>query len=112
MTFSGFGQAVLAGGFMQGHIEELPLHAGNAVLLAVEAMVLLPAAVLVWRPARGPAWPMVVAVLVFLAVGAQIGLGSARLLSLHVPLGVAIISGLVVLLIWSWSAHAAQGRSR
>lgn len=105
MTFSGFLQAVLAGGFMQGHIGALPMHEMNANLLAVEAIALIVVAIVMWRPGGGPAWPIWVSVLLLFAIGAQAGFGYQRLLSLHVPLGVSIISGMLVLLIWSWSSR-------
>ena len=53
-----------------------------------------------------------VTVVAFFAVGIQIGLGYARILAVHVPLGVAIVTTAVLLAVWTWSAGSARMRSR
>lgn len=47
-------------------------------------------AILWWRPGRGPAWPIAVAAVSLVAIAAQIVVGFARLLQVHIPLGVSI----------------------
>jgi hypothetical protein len=56
-------------------------------------------AVLVWRPGRGPGWPALASLALLLAEEFQMGFGYARLLGLHVPLGVAIFGLTVVMVV-------------
>lgn len=97
-----FVQPVLIGGFLQGHYGSLQLHKENATFTGVAAMVMLLAAVLQWRPGRGPAWPVFASLTVVAAIVVQIIMGYARTLAVHVPLGVLIITGDVLLLAWVW----------
>jgi hypothetical protein len=48
--------------------------------------------------AHGPAWPTAASRLLLLAVGAQVALGYAHQVDVHVPLGVAILGITVWLL--------------
>lgn len=61
-----FAQAALAGNLMVGNAEALRLHElnGTGVLMPV-TLVQFVLAVAVWRPARGPAWPALVTVVLF-----------------------------------------------
>lgn len=95
-------QPVLIGGFLQGNYSSLQLHKDNATFTAVAAMLMLLAAVVHWRPGRGPAWPILASLVVVCGIVVQILLGYARTLSVHVPLGVAIVAGDVLLLVWVW----------
>jgi hypothetical protein len=65
-------------------------------------------AVLEWKPGGGPGWPLAVSAVLFAAVAVQIMLGYARVLALHVPLGVLIIVGIVELFMWAWRAPARE----
>jgi len=103
MTFT---QAVFAGGFLSGHYELLGLHADYGRITGYAAVAQLITAILLWRPGRGPGWPVLVCTLLLGAVGSQIYLGFARILSIHVPLGVAVITGSVLLVIWAWKPMA------
>jgi hypothetical protein len=53
----------------------------------------------VWRPGRGPGWPALASLALLLAEELQLGFGYARILALHVPLGVAIFGLTVAILI-------------
>jgi hypothetical protein len=94
-------QAGLAGGFISGDVSLLGLHTANGILLVPVSVLLLPAAFLLWRPGRGPFWPVVFGAVYWLVIGAQVGFGFARKLGLHVPLGVAAF-GLIAAFTW-WS---------
>lgn len=105
-------QAVLAGQLLSGHAVALDLHEGNASVVATVALVQLVCAVLLWRPGRGPIWPIAAVAGLFGALTVQIGAGYAGQLGLHVPLGV-VIFGLTVLLLvgpWRLRPEAAGGR--
>lgn len=73
------------------------MHRTNATVTGVAAVVMTLIAVLVWRPGRGPWWPAPVSAGLFGVEALQIVLGYARTLAVHVPLGVAIITALVLL---------------
>lgn len=89
-------QAFLAGGFVSGDVSLLGLHTANGILLVLTSGALIPAAVLWWRPGRGPWWPVLFAGGYWFLISSQVGLGFARIVGLHLPLGVAafgLISG-------------------
>lgn len=99
---SAFGQAVFAGGFLAGHYDLLALHHLNGQLSGYAAIAQFLAAILLWRPGRGPGWAALACLALLAAVMAQIALGFARVLVIHVPLGVAVIGSAMVLLVWAW----------
>ena len=101
-TLSAFTQAVLAGGVVAGRIEMLPLHSNNGLLLTAGTLALLVALVLAWRPGGGPAWVLLVGLVMTSATVVQLGLGFSRSLAVHVPLGTTVIIAQVMLLIWVW----------
>lgn len=95
-----FAQAALAGNFLVGNAEALRLHEvnGTEILMPV-TLVQLVLAILVWRPGRGPAWPALATLLLFVAQILQISYGFGNRLALHVPLGVAIFGLSLTLLL-------------
>lgn len=103
-------QPVLAGLFLGGNFDMVAVHGINANLVLLLGLVLIPAAVLLRWPGRGPLWPMGVVVLLFLAEGMQIGAGYERQLALHVPLGVAVVTVSVLLLVWVWRPRLGAPR--
>jgi hypothetical protein len=96
------GQAVLAGSFLSGHYGALDLHALNATATGLTAVAQIVAALLLWRPGGGPGWPALACVVLFGAEAGQIAMGYARVLALHIPLGVAIIACTFLMLAWAW----------
>ena len=101
-TLSAFTQAVLAGGVVAGRIESLPLHSTNGLMLVVGTLALLVALALAWRPGGGPAWLPLAGLLLSFATVVQLGLGFARSLAIHVPLGTTLIIAQGMLLVWVW----------
>jgi hypothetical protein len=100
------GQAVLAGSFLSGHYGALDLHALNATATGLTAVAQTVAALLLWRPGGGPAWPAVTSALLFGAEAGQIALGYGRVLAVHVPLGVAVIACTLLMLVRAWQPVA------
>ncbi|MET9071406.1 hypothetical protein [Streptomyces sp. NPDC004232] len=103
-------QAALAGLFITGDVGFLDLHAANAQLLATFSLVEAAAALLVWRSMRGPAWPFAAAVGLIVLVGAQMGLGAARMLGGHVPLALGVFGVGVALTCWACTYKHREGR--
>jgi hypothetical protein len=95
-------QPIFIGAFLQGQYDALAWHKANATLVGVAAFAMAAAAVLRWRPGRGPGWVPLACVVVAAAVVVQIVLGYSRTLAIHIPLGVLIITTSVLLLVWSW----------
>ncbi|MDI1466058.1 hypothetical protein QEZ54_34290 [Catellatospora sp. KI3] len=100
-------QAVLAGQFLSGVYASLAAHAANAPLAGFTVLLAAVAAVLLRWPGRGPWWPMPAAFGLFLLTGFQIGMGYARLLAVHIPLGVSVIMLAGFLTGWSWRYRPA-----
>jgi hypothetical protein len=97
-----FDQAVFAGQFLSGDFGALGRHGENATYAGLATIGQIAAAVLLRWPGRGPSWPILACAGLFGLIGLQIALGHARLLTLHVPLGVAIITASVAVLWWAW----------
>jgi hypothetical protein len=105
-------QAVSAGQFLDGDYAFLGIHQlGTTVADALMFVALVSTGCLKWV-ARGPVTPFL-AVLATMAVSqGQAAAGAARLIWLHVPLGVVLI-GLAGALAWgAWAAPAWQESRR
>ncbi len=102
-------QPVLAGLFLTGDVDAIAVHGAVGSALAAVGLVVV-AATLLYVLRRGRLWVLPAVVLLFLASGFQIGTGHARLLQVHVPLGVAVVTAAVLLAVWVWSPSAARPR--
>ena len=100
-------QAVYAGQFLSGSFAALHTHRENATFAGLAVLATGACAVLQRWPGRGPLWPMFACLAQFALIGLQIGLGFARVLTLHVPLGVGIILGWIHLTVWAWRHRPA-----
>jgi hypothetical protein len=102
-------QPVLAGLFLTGNVDAITVHGTVGSVLAAVTLVLVGAGT-AYVLRRGRLWVLPAVVALFLAVGFQVGLGYARTLGAHVPLGVAIVTASVLLTIWVWTPAAARPR--
>lgn len=105
-------QAVSAGQFLQGDYDFLQIHQlGTTTLDAVMFLAVVAAGLLKWA-ARGPLLPFLGTLGVLLLSQAQSGTGAARVVWLHVPLGVVLV-GLVWLLAWyAWTLPTTRESRR
>lgn len=103
-------QPVLAGRFLTGDVDAIVTHGLIGSLLAVVGLAAIVTTLLYVLGGRGRLWVAPVAVALFLADGIQIGAGYARNLSLHVPLGVAIVVTSVLLAVWAFTPSASRPR--
>src|SRR5690349_5286586 len=105
-------QPVFAGGYLMGDVDFLGLHRLNAgVVTALDVAQLICAIVFFWG-GRGRAWPIWASLGIALAVEVQVGMGFERMLLVHLPLGVSLTVGQIVLTMWLYRAAAAQPRPR
>jgi hypothetical protein len=102
-----FDQAVYAGQFLSGTFAALQTHRDNATYAGLAVLATGICAVLLRWPGRGPLWPIFACLIQFGLVGLQIALGFARVLTLHIPLGVLIVLGWIHLTVWSWRYRPA-----
>lgn len=101
-------QAITAGGMLDHIAGEKTLHGTGALVVNVVGVVMLIGAILVWRPGRGPGWPAIVSGVVFVGGFVQETLGGARMLSLHVPFGVALMALTTWVFVWAWRRRAGR----
>ncbi|WP_285704927.1 hypothetical protein [Microtetraspora sp. NBRC 16547] len=96
------GQAVLAGLFVTGNVDMLVQHRDNAGLTHTMLYLQLVAAILLWRPGRGPSWPAWASAALVALETVQVMLGLNRVLAGHFPLGVTIFGVSAVMAAWTW----------
>lgn len=85
------------------------LHETGAVVLHVLTALLTIAAFWLWRSRGAPAWPVVLAAVVFVLSFVQAWLGADKTLWLHVPGALILTLGSVWVLAWSFTRGAAAG---
>jgi hypothetical protein len=107
-----FGQPVLAGLFVTGDVGMLRIHSTIAGFITTLLFFQFVAAILLWRPGRGPSWPIWASLAFFLVAEVQGALGYARTVSLHIPLGVLLFGFAVVMVIATWSPKLRVRRSQ
>jgi hypothetical protein len=103
-------QPVLAGRYLTGDVDAITVHGAVGSALAALDLLVIAAAALYVVGGRGRMWVLPAAVLLFVAVGLQIGMGYARQLGVHVPLGVGIVTASVLLTAWVWTPSARRPR--
>jgi hypothetical protein len=94
-------QGATAGGVLMHGRTSFELHETGAVVLHVVTGLAAVAAFLLWRAARTPLWPTVVAVLVFAASFLQAALGHDETMWAHVPGALLLMLGSAAVLVWS-----------
>jgi len=96
------GQAVIAGMFVTGRVDMLAHHNLGAMITTALVGLQLIAAIALWRPVRGPLWPLGVSALQVTLVNAQIVLGQERAVAAHIPLAMVIFGMAVSMTAWTW----------
>jgi len=103
-------QPMLAGLFVTGDVGMLRMHSIVAGFVTLGLFLQMLAAILLWRPGRGAAWPIWASLALVVASEAQQAAGYARAIALHIPLGVLLFGLAVALLIGTWSPKTARRR--
>ncbi|MFF4156519.1 hypothetical protein [Streptomyces sp. NPDC001678] len=99
-------QAALAGLFVTGDLELLTWHAANASVLGALTVAETVAALVVWRRRAAPGWLAVASAVLVALVSVQQGLGEARVLAGHIPLGMGVFGCATALACWAFTHHA------
>jgi len=105
-------QPVFAGGYLMGDVDSLGLHNANAFVVTGLDVVQLVCAIVFFWAGRGRAWPIWASLAIAVAVEVQVGMGFERLLVVHLPLGVALVVGQILMTVWLFRAAAATARPR
>ncbi|ADB34962.1 hypothetical protein Kfla_5958 [Kribbella flavida DSM 17836] len=103
-------QPILAGYFLSGESDAIALHSPIGSTLWMVAALQFVAAVLYWRPGGGRLWPALVTLALFFADFVQLVFGHQQNFTVHVPLGTAIVTTVVLMTVWSFRAGARRGR--
>ncbi len=103
-------QPFLAGAYLQGQFDALGLHELNANAISGLALIQVFAALAYWRIGRGAAAPVFAAVALLVLLIVQLSMGYARLMVVHIPLGVAIVGFAVTMIGRVFDKQASIGR--
>lgn len=101
-------QPIFAGLFLSGKYEILTSHRTVGGILIAVGMLQAVAGVLVWRPGRLGATPMVLTIAILVLTVVQLIAGYGRVLGLHLPLGVTLIVTELVLAHMAWRRRGAS----
>lgn len=104
-------QPILAGYFLTGEVDAMKAHGPIGSTLWMMTALQFVAALLYWRPGGGRLWPLLVTVVLFFAEFAQLAVGYLQNFAIHVPLGTAIVTTVVLMTVWSFRADARRGRN-
>jgi len=104
-------QAALAGLFVTGDVDLLAWHRNNAGVTHGLLYLQLVAAILVWRPGRGPLWPVPASLAIVAAETVQVMVGQDRVIALHFPLGMAIFGMSAVFTFRTWRTLPGNART-
>lgn len=95
-------QPIWIGMFLQGSFDKLGVHRTvGGIAIGLSWLIVLVAGAL-WWPGRIAKWPLFGAIGLLVSLIVMFVLGSSRVVAIHVPLGVLIVSLAAALAIWSW----------
>ncbi|GAA3741304.1 hypothetical protein GCM10022225_25890 [Plantactinospora mayteni] len=97
-------QAILAGQFLSGTYGSLLAHQNTAAVIDMLLILAIPTALVITLWGRRPWWPVLFAAGLLGLTSTQNWLGFGRILTVHVPLGVAIVIAATGVAAWAWRA--------
>lgn len=97
-------QPVLAGVYLNGSGGALRIHEPLGLALTFAGLFQLLVALIWWR-SGGRLLAPVLALLILLGEGFQVGMGYSRQLALHIPLGIALVAASVAFAFWTGRQH-------
>jgi len=98
-------QPVLAGIYLNGSGAALRIHEPIGLGVTIAGLVQLLIAIIYWRAGGRRLAPMVT-LLITVGEGIQVAMGYSRQLSLHIPLGIALVAAAVAFTCWTYSPSA------
>lgn len=104
-------QPLTIGSYLDGVFSMVQVHGVLGSMLFLITMVAVVVAI-GYAIAGGRVWVVPVLGLITFIEMIQVGMGYARMLGIHVPLGVATVVAAVLVAWWSWTPGARQGRPR
>ena len=105
------GQPLSIGQYLAGLYDWLGVHSAGATLVELLGLLLAVAA-LGYAVTGGRVWLPIACWAMLFAETVQTGMGYARILAVHVPLGVLVVTGAVLLAIGVFSGGAGPARPR
>ncbi|QGN31604.1 hypothetical protein [Microlunatus sp. Gsoil 973] len=103
-------QPLTIGQYLDGRYALLQMHSAGAVALETFGLLLIP--LVIWYVVAGGRVWVLITILLAVAIEVQAVMGYVRDLGVHIPLGVAVVGGAIVLTIWFWSPYSAKHRPR
>jgi hypothetical protein len=98
-------QPILAGVYLNGSGGALRIHEPLGLALNFTGLFQLLVATIWWR-SGGRLLAPVLALLILLGEGFQVGMGYSRQLALHIPLGIALVAASVAFAFWTGRRRA------
>lgn len=93
-------QPVFAGLYLSEEWDALGVHSGNATLVQFLSLFVLVSALAYWLGGRGRGRVALAAAVLFVTIVLQSGFGYGRVLALHIPVGVAVVTAAVLFSVW------------
>lgn len=103
-------QPIMAGYYLSGENDAMDWHSPIGSTLWMMSFFQFFAAVLYWRPGGGRFWPVPATIVLFVAEMAQMAFGHSQTMSVHIPLGTAIVISVLLFTAWSFRPSARRGR--
>lgn len=103
-------QPILAGMSLQGAQAALDLHYDNGMLIMTVAVVQIVAALLWWKPGKGPSRAVGMSAFLLVLEIVQFLLGDAGQLAIHLPLGIITLLGAAMVAAMGFRSRR-EGRS-
>jgi hypothetical protein len=100
-------QPLLIGRYLDGDYGAVGEHGANGIFLLLLTMVAGVAAI-AWWIGGGHPLPLVALGALWFVMGFQLGMGYSRNLSIHIPLGVGIVTTALVAAGWSWTGRVLR----
>jgi hypothetical protein len=105
-------QPLLAGLYLDGDADAIGTHGINAHIVQTLCFAQIVAAIFYAWPGGGRIWPLVFSSGLWLAEGFQLGMGYARVLIVHILLGVGIVAAQSLFTVWTCRRAARVPRVR
>ncbi|MQY23195.1 hypothetical protein NRB20_63220 [Nocardia sp. RB20] len=108
VALDSFAQAMFAGRLMAGSYDGLDAHSLNGSIMAIGMLIMTLCFAAAWRFGQATGRAVLRSAALTVAAGAEIGLGHKAILAVHVPLGVALVAGLVAVTMQVWAKPAIE----